>query len=202
VAGLPIILHARTALHDDPSETRPEDTVVVVEGERSIDRVVEEARLFVRRAVGVPPGRAAIDMVDPRETVLAGRRVLLVDDDMRNVYSLSNALQSARLSIVAAADGYEAIEQLDAHRDTALVLMDIMMPRMDGHEAIRRIREQERHRALPIIALTARAMPGDRQKCLDAGANDFIAKPVDVDRLLALLRVWLRDRPQRAGIVK
>jgi len=117
--------------------------------------------------------------------------LLIVDDDMRNVYSLSNALQLARLSISAAADGIEALEQLDEHRDIDIVLMDIMMPRMDGHEAIRRIREQPRLRDLPIIALTARTMPGDRQKCIDAGANDFIPKPVNIDQLLALLRTWL-----------
>ena len=125
------------------------------------------------------------------ETILEGKRLLIVDDDMRNVYSLSNALQLARLSISAAADGIEALEQLDEHRDIDIVLMDIMMPRMDGHEAIRRIREQPRLRDLPIIALTARTMPGDRQKCIDAGANDFIPKPVNIDQLLALLRTWL-----------
>ena len=126
-----------------------------------------------------------------REAVLEGKRVLIVDDDMRNVYSLTSALRAKQLHIIAAADGMEALEELAAHADTDVVLMDIMMPRMDGHEAIRRIRKQPRFRRLPIIALTAKTMPGERQRCIDAGANDYIPKPVDIDRLLSLLRVWL-----------
>jgi CheY-like chemotaxis protein/signal transduction histidine kinase len=195
LGGMPVIVHTGLALSDDEARdlARAAETIVVLEGERSVQRVLEETRLFLHRIRAELPARRRrmVDLVHGREEALVGKRVLIVDDDMRNLYSLANALQSKRLHIVAASDGQEALDQLDQHADTDIVLMDIMMPRMDGHEAIRRIRQQPRFHKLPIIALTARTMPGERQKCLDAGANDYIPKPVDVDRLLSLLRVWL-----------
>jgi CheY-like chemotaxis protein len=130
-------------------------------------------------------------VVHNQEQLLKGKTVLIVDDDMRNVYSLSSALRAKELRVITAADGQEALDELGAHPETNVVLMDVMMPRMDGHEATRRIRSESRFAKLPIIALTAKTMPGERKKCLDAGANDYVPKPVDMDRLLALLRVWL-----------
>ncbi len=195
LASMPIIVHTGVKL--SATETRElerlSETIVILESERSMERVLEETRLFLHQIRTQLPEqrRRMFQVVHGREAVLEGKRVLIVDDDMRSLYSLSNALQAKQLNIIAAADGLEALEKLAANADTDLVLMDIMMPRMDGHEAIRRIRKQPRFRRLPIIALTARTMPGERQRCLDAGATDYIPKPVDIDRLVSLLRVWL-----------
>ena len=139
------------------------------------------------------PSRPAITAEMPvvNEPSLDGKTVLIVDDDMRNVYSLAGALRAKHLRVLTASDGIEALDELAKHPETDAVLIDVMMPRMDGHEATRRIRELPQFRDLPIIALTAKTMPGDREKCLEAGANEYVPKPVDVAQLLQLLRVWL-----------
>jgi signal transduction histidine kinase/DNA-binding response OmpR family regulator/HAMP domain-containing protein len=193
--AVPAIVH--TGLVLSPAEIRriedDERATLIVQGDRSPERLLEETRLFLHHVRGLqaaPPAAAA-----GQETRLDGKRVLIVDDDMRNVYSLSSALRARHLDVFTASDGEEALAELDAHPDVDAVLMDVMMPRMDGHEATRRIRAQERFRALPIIALTAKTMADDRAACLAAGASDFVPKPVDVDRLVALLRVWLVARP-------
>ena len=119
------------------------------------------------------------------------KKILLVDDDMRNLFALSKILKERGMEIVKAENGQKALDILDTHADIDLVLMDIMMPEMDGYEAMKRIRSQRKFKNLPIIALTAKAMKDDKQKCIDAGANDYITKPVDIERLLSLMRVWL-----------
>jgi CheY-like chemotaxis protein len=124
---------------------------------------------------------------------LEGKKILLVDDDMRNVFALSAALESHHLQVITSTDGRDALEQLGQHSDIDLVLMDIMMPEMDGYEAMSRIRKELRLTSLPIIALTAKAMAGDREKCIQAGASDYITKPVDVQKLLSIVRVWLAN---------
>jgi len=193
--GTPVIVH--TALTLTPEELMrlevTEQALVILQGERSVERVLEETRLFLHRVrSGLSEQRQRMtQVVHNQETQLKGKTVLIVDDDMRNVYSLSSALRAKDLRVITAADGQEAIDELNSHPETNVVLMDVMMPRMDGHEATRRIREEPRFHKLPIIALTAKTMPGERKKCLDAGANDYVPKPVDLDRLLALLRVWL-----------
>ncbi|WP_020606981.1 response regulator [Spirosoma spitsbergense] len=125
------------------------------------------------------------------QAAFQGQKVLLVDDDMRNVFALSTLLEANQLIVVTAGDGQEALDQLNEHPDTAIVLMDIMMPEMDGYEATRHIRANPRFSSLPVIALTAKAMTGDREKCIDAGASDYITKPVDSTQLFALMQVWL-----------
>ncbi len=125
--------------------------------------------------------------------VSSKRRVLLVDDDMRNLYALSKALRSKGLEVTLAQDGPKALALVEENPALELVLMDIMMPGMDGLETMRRIRLQPRHARLPIIALTAKAMRGDREQCLEAGASDYLTKPIDVDKLLSMMRVWLQD---------
>ena len=125
------------------------------------------------------------------DAVFAGKHVLLVDDDVRNVFSLTSALEARGMRVTFAENGREALRALERDPAVDLVLMDIMMPEMDGYEATQAIRERDQFRALPIIALTAKAMTGDREKCIAAGASDYITKPVDVDQLLSLMRVWL-----------
>jgi CheY-like chemotaxis protein len=137
-------------------------------------------------------GREPIVQARPRpDTDLAGHRVLIVDDDVRNVYALTSALEDHGMEVVCASGGQRGVELLEATPDVELVLMDIMMPGMDGYEAIRAIRSQPRHQELPIIALTAKAMRGDREESLAAGASDYVTKPVHIDQLLDTLRVWI-----------
>ncbi|RYF58182.1 MAG: response regulator, partial [Cytophagaceae bacterium] len=128
---------------------------------------------------------------NPMNQDLQGRKVLVVDDDMRNVFALSTLLESQQIRVVTATDGQDALDLLQEHADTDLVLMDVMMPTMDGYEATRRIRQDQRFLNLPIIALTAKAMPGDHQKCIEAGASDYITKPVNTTQLISLMQVWL-----------
>ncbi|MDB5010843.1 MAG: response regulator, partial [Mucilaginibacter sp.] len=122
---------------------------------------------------------------------MKGKKVLIVDDDMRNIFALSSALQAYDFVVEIAGDGEEAIAKLEEISDIDIVLMDIMMPKMDGYEAIRHIRQQSKWAKLPVIALTAKAMMDDREKCIAAGANDYITKPVDVDRLISLMQLWM-----------
>ena len=122
---------------------------------------------------------------------LDGKKILIVDDDMRNVYALSTALESELAEVISAADGKESLEMLKLNPDTELVLMDIMMPEMDGYEAMQHIRKTLKLNQLPIIALTAKAMAGDREKCIASGASDYITKPVDIQKLLTLIKIWL-----------
>ena len=123
--------------------------------------------------------------------VLRGRKVLVVDDDARNIFALATLLENQDMDVISATNGRQAIELIQDTPDLSVVLMDIMMPEMDGYETMREIRKQPAFRTLPILALTAKAMKGDREKCLQAGASDYIAKPVNTDQLLSLLRVWL-----------
>jgi len=132
-----------------------------------------------------------LQMVHDKEAILRGKRVLVVDDDMRNTFALATVLEEREMEVIVAKNGKESLRLLDENPDISLILMDIMMPEMDGYEAMRKIREQSRFRKLPIIALTAKAMKGDKAKCIEAGANDYLAKPVDTDKLVSLMRVWL-----------
>ncbi len=131
-----------------------------------------------------------IDLHDS-DARLHGKKILIVEDDMRSAFALSRLLSERQMTVLKAENGQRALEVLDENPDVDLVLMDVMMPVMDGHEATRRIRAQKRFAQLPVIALTAKAMKGDMEKCLDAGANDYLAKPVDGQRLLSMMRVWL-----------
>jgi len=129
-----------------------------------------------------------------RDAMLSGNTVLLVDDDMRNLFALSKILSEKGMNVLKAEDGQKALAILDSNPEIALVLLDIMMPVMDGYQTAKRIRSQQRFYDLPIIALTAKALKDDCDKCIAAGANDYLAKPVEIDRLLSVLRVWLYRR--------
>jgi CheY-like chemotaxis protein len=123
--------------------------------------------------------------------MLRSRKVLVVDDDARNIFALTTVLENSDMEVLSATNGRQAIGVVQSTPDLSAVLMDIMMPEMDGYQTMREIRKDQRFRALPILALTAKAMKGDREKCLEAGASDYIAKPVNTEQLLSLLRVWL-----------
>ena len=171
---------------------------LVLKSDKSDNRILDEVNLFINRIKNdtspVHPNhlshKSASDGILP-DHALKGKRILLVDDDMRNIFALSTIFESHQMQVETANNGIEALEALQRQPDMDLVLMDIMMPEMDGYEAMAKIRSQNKFTKLPIIALTAKAMQGDRQLALDAGANDYIAKPVDVNKLLSLIRVWL-----------
>jgi CheY-like chemotaxis protein len=132
-----------------------------------------------------------LDELRTGDAPLHGKKVLVVDDDIRNIFALNSLLERHNMQVISATNGQEAISLVENTDDLSLVLMDVMMPEMDGYETMRRIRSKPQFRLLPIIALTAKAMKGDREKCLEAGASDYVAKPVNTDQLLSLVRMWL-----------
>jgi signal transduction histidine kinase/CheY-like chemotaxis protein len=169
---------------------------IVVKTAHSYQRILDEVSLFlhlVEEAKGTDKVSKYRRMGALNE-VLAGKKILIADDDVRNIFSITKALELQQMKVITAVDGREALLRLEEHADMDVVLMDIMMPEMDGYEAMQEIRKKIRYRNLPIIAVTAKAMTGDREKCIKAGASDYISKPVDVDQLLSLLRVWLYDK--------
>jgi CheY-like chemotaxis protein len=153
---------------------------------------LDETALFLHRIIANLPEekQQTIKRLHDSEAVLAGKNILIVDDDARNAFALSRLLSSKELKAYIAPSGEKALELLERMR-IDLVLMDIMMPGMDGYETTRRIRAQSKFRTLPVLALTAKAMKGDREKCIEAGANDYLSKPIESDRLFSMLRVWL-----------
>ncbi|MDM8565242.1 response regulator [Candidatus Halobeggiatoa sp. HSG11] len=159
----------------------------------SSERLLDEATLFLHQIEAKLPDnkRDMLHMVHDKEAILKNKKVLIVDDDVRNVFALATVLEENNMETVCAINGQEGLKLLEKHNDTAIILMDIMMPEMDGYEAMREIRKQPKYRKLPIIALTAKAMKDDKSKCIEAGANDYLAKPVDSDKLMSLMRVWL-----------
>jgi HAMP domain-containing protein/CheY-like chemotaxis protein/signal transduction histidine kinase len=166
---------------------------VVVKGVESPERLLDETALFLHRVVADLPTekQRMLDRLHRSDEALIGKKVLVVDDDVRNIFALSSLLERRGMTVLTAGTGREAIATLDTTPDVAIVLMDIMMPEMDGYETMQVIRRNAALRRLPIIALTAKAMKGDRENCLEAGASDYLAKPVNTDQLLSALRVWL-----------
>jgi CheY-like chemotaxis protein/HAMP domain-containing protein/putative methionine-R-sulfoxide reductase with GAF domain len=166
---------------------------IVLKDVQSPERLFDETALFLHRVVAdLPDGkRALLERLHGSNDVLRGRKVLVVDDDARNIFALATVLENQDMDVISATNGRQAIDIIENTPDLSVVLMDIMMPEMDGYETMREIRKQPDLRTLPILALTAKAMKGDREKCLQAGASDYIAKPVNTDQLLSLLRVWL-----------
>jgi HAMP domain-containing protein/CheY-like chemotaxis protein/signal transduction histidine kinase len=165
---------------------------VVVKGVESPERLLDETALFVHRVVtDLPPEKQKmLDLLHHSDDALVGKKVLVVDDDVRNIFALSSVLERRGMTVLTAGTGREAINTLESTPDVAIVLMDIMMPDMDGYETMQIIRRNPSFRRLPIIALTAKAMKGDREKCLEAGASEYLAKPVNTEQLLSALRMW------------
>jgi CheY-like chemotaxis protein len=166
---------------------------VVVKGVESPERLLDETALFLHRVVSDLPveKQRMIERLHSSDEDLVGRTVLLVDDDARNIFALSSVLERRGMKVLTSTTGSEAISIIQSRPDVAIVLMDIMMPGMDGYETMEAIRSDPSFRRLPIIALTAKAMKGDREKCLEAGASDYLAKPVNTEQLLSSLRMWL-----------
>jgi CheY-like chemotaxis protein len=166
---------------------------VVVKGVESPERLLDETALFLHRVVADLPveKQRMLDRLHHSDDALVGKKVLVVDDDVRNIFALSSVLERRGMNVLTAGTGREAIAKLESTLDVAIVLMDIMMPEMDGYETMHVIRQNVSLRRLPIIALTAKAMKGDREKCLEAGASEYLAKPVNTEQLLSSLRMWL-----------
>jgi CheY-like chemotaxis protein/CHASE3 domain sensor protein len=195
----PVIVYTGHDLSaDDEQRLRRYSSSIIIKGAKSPERLLDEVSLFLHQVVSELPAeqQKMIQKARNRDAVLEGRRVLIVEDDIRNVYSLTNVLEPRGAVVEIARNGQEAIEALDRSaedpsRVVDLVLMDVMMPVMDGLTAAQRIREDGRWEKLPILMLTAKAMPDDQERCIAAGANDYMAKPIDVDKLLSLVRVWM-----------
>jgi HAMP domain-containing protein/CheY-like chemotaxis protein/GAF domain-containing protein len=195
LADIPVVVFTGRELSAEEDERlRILARSVVVKGVESPERLLDETALFLHRVVKDLPAdkQRMLERLHSSDEGLAGRSVLLVDDDSRNIFALSSVLERRGMRVLTATTGKEAISQLEEVGDVAIVLMDIMMPEMDGYQTMAAIRRDPRWRRLPIIALTAKAMKGDREKCLESGASDYLAKPVNTEQLLASLRMWLR----------
>ncbi|HYO97929.1 MAG TPA: response regulator, partial [Polyangiaceae bacterium] len=191
---LPLIVYTGRELSKrEETELRRVAEAIVVKDVQSLERLFDETVLFLHRVEANLPEdkRRMLAQVHQADSVLAGKKVLIVDDDLRNIFALSAALEKAGIDALSAESGPEGIALLQSTPGVSAVLMDVMMPQMDGYEAMRAIRELPQFKKLPIIAVTAKAMKGDREKCLEAGASDYITKPVDLEQLLSLLRVWM-----------
>ncbi|ULU25159.1 response regulator [Dyella terrae] len=198
----PVVVYSGRELSREESlKLRQYTDSIVIKGARSPERLLDEVSLFLHSIQGARAQRAAVGvtatgaspaaLATPDASALQDRKVLLVDDDMRNLFALSKVLRGWGMHVTMAQDGQKALKALADHNDVELVLMDVMMPVMDGYDTIREIRAQPQLAKLPIIALTAKAMRGDREKCLEAGANDYLSKPIDIDKLSSMMHVWL-----------
>jgi len=194
MAELPIIVYTGKQL-TGPEETRVKKyaETIIVKDVKSPERLLDETALFLHRVEAKMPEtkRRMLEQLHDADAVIAGKRVLIVDDDVRNIFSLTSVLEDQGMNVRFAENGKDAIATLEENPEVDVVLMDVMMPEMDGYETMREIRAKPEFKSLPIIALTAKAMKGDREKCIAAGASDYIMKPVDTEQLISLLRVWL-----------
>jgi CheY-like chemotaxis protein len=175
---------------------------VVIKGVQSPERLLDETSLFLHLVTNelAPAKQQMLERLRHSDEALRGKTVLVVDDDVRNIFALTSLLEQHGVRVISSETGKEAISLLDREEVIDAVLMDIMMPDMDGYETIGLIRKSPKHKLLPILALTAKAMKGDREKCLEAGASDYIAKPVNTEELLGLLRIWLFGKQTNSGV--
>ena len=195
----PVIVYTGRELSaDDEQRLRKYSRSIIIKGAKSPERLLDEVTLFLHQVVSELPDeqQKMIRKAQSRDALLEGRRILVVEDDVRNVYALTNILEPRGAVVEIARNGQEALDRLESALKSSqgaidLVLMDVMMPVMDGLTATRAIRKNPDWKKLPIIALTAKAMPDDQERCIEAGANDYMAKPLDVDKLLSLIRVWM-----------
>jgi CheY-like chemotaxis protein len=188
-----VVFTGRELSAEEDAELHSMARSIVVKGVESPERLLDETALFLHRVVtDLPPEKQRmLERLNSSDEDLVGRTALLVDDDARNIFALSSVLERRGMNVLTATTGREAIALVESNPDIAIVLMDIMMPEMDGYQTMGVIRQKPKFRRLPIIALTAKAMKGDREKCLEAGASDYLAKPVNTEQLLLALRLWL-----------
>jgi len=194
LADVPVVIFTGKELTaTEQAQLRSMAKSVVLKDVESPERLLDETALFLHRIIADLPRekQAMLERIHGSNKLLRGRKALVVDDDARNLFALTSLLENQEMEVISATNGRMALEIIARTSDLSIVLMDIMMPDMDGYETIRNIREDPRSRTLPILALTAKAMTGDREACLDAGASDYISKPVNTDQLLSLMRVWL-----------
>jgi len=191
---LPIIVYTgRDLSSSEETRLRKYAETIIVKDVKSPERLLDETALFLHRVEAKLPDqkRRMLERLHNSDGVFSDKRVMIIDDDVRNIFSLTSVLESHGMNVSFAENGKDALASLTSTPDIDLVLMDVMMPEMDGYETTRAIRQMSQFRNLPIIALTAKAMKGDREKCIAAGASDYITKPVDTEQLLSLMRVWL-----------
>jgi hypothetical protein len=192
--NLPVIVYTgRDLTRREETKLKKYAETIIVKDVRSPERLLDETALFLHRVEARLPQekRKMLEQLHSKDELFRGKKVLIADDDVRNLFALASVLERQGMEVVFAENGLEALAALEANAGIDLVLMDIMMPELDGYEAIRRIRGQKQYEKLPIISLTAKAMKGDREKSIASGASDYITKPVDTDQLLSLMRVWL-----------
>ena len=193
--SLPVIVYTgRDLSSQDETRLKKFARSIILKDARSPERLLAETTLFLHRveaSMPQPKRRMLQEANGGAEATFKGKQALIVDDDVRNIYALSSVLEEAGMNVVFAENGRTGIETLKANPGISIILMDVMMPEMDGYEAMRQIRKLPEFKNLPVLALTAKAMKGDREKCLAAGASDYVTKPVDPDQLLSLMRVWL-----------
>jgi CheY-like chemotaxis protein len=189
-----VVFTGRELSGEEEAELRSRAKSIVLKGVQSPERLLDETALFLHRDISKLPDskQRMIEKLHESDEPLRDRKVLVVDDDVRNIFALNSLLERHGMNVITATNGHDAIQMLEDNPDLSLILMDVMMPEMDGYETMRRIREIPAFRLLPIISLTAKAMKGDREKCLQAGASDYVAKPVNTDQLLSLVRMWLQ----------
>ena len=191
---VPVIIYTgRDLTQEEEKQLSKYAESIIIKGVKSPERLLDESALFLHRVESDLPHekQQMLKMVHDKESVLNGKKIMIVDDDMRNVFALSSVLEDRNMDVVVAKNGIECLEKLEEIDSIDCILMDIMMPKMDGYEAMTEIRKKSEFAKLPIIALTAKAMKGDRSKCIDAGASDYLSKPVNTDKLLSMMRVWL-----------
>jgi len=194
IGDIPIIIYTGKELtKSEETQLRRLAETIIVKDVRSLDRLLDETALFLHRVEeNLPePKRQMLEQLHKKDPVLATKKALIIDDDMRNIFALTSLLERYDMQVLYAENGRDGIETLKNTQGIDVALVDIMMPEMDGYEAMRQIREMPQFKSLPLIALTAKAMKGDREKCIEAGASDYITKPADSEQLLSLLRVWL-----------
>jgi CheY-like chemotaxis protein len=194
LADVPVVVFTGRQLSaEEDAQLHTMARSIVVKGVESPERLLDETALFLHRVItDLPPEKQRmLERLNSSDEDLVGRTVLLVDDDSRNIFALSSVLERRGMKVLTATTGREAIALIENTSNLAIVLMDIMMPEMDGYQTIAKIRDNPAYRRLPIVALTAKAMKGDREKCLEAGASDYLAKPVNTEQLLSALRMWL-----------
>jgi CheY-like chemotaxis protein len=195
IASFPpvIVYTGRSLTREEEADLHKYSRSIIIKGARSPERLLDEVTLFLHKVESELSSERQnmLKAVRSRDRVFEGRRILLVDDDVRNIFALTSALEQKGAIVEIGRNGFEALEKLDSVPDIDLVLMDVMMPGMDGLEATRRLRADPRFARLPVIAITAKATKDDQEQCLAAGASDYLAKPIDLSRLYSLLRVWM-----------